>query len=372
MQRYLTATLHGLSARLDWLKSNRPRNLPAEYDVVSQAIVREVDLLVNEIDGLLADIEEGLQPALKQATLRYRELVAETSTIESIVGPAIANICERDLAMSRVMRQICSEIQFPLQCPAVTLSSQDAIWLLQEFHLVAIPFREDHSPLQVPAFYHELGHLLCTDHRDAKVDPFRDATLLISAEFLDHFTRELTYASRRKNAEVNCARLSVWRSFWIRHWLEELVCDAFAASTCGPAYGWTFIHGAISSDSNPYELVGTESKSTHPADAARLHVIWSVLSKNGWQDEVGRMKSFWSDAMKLLEKFDSDEFAACYPRKTLDRISDVVVEAVASIRCCIASKTKARTTATMLLSFWNDALSGRAAPEDWTKLLTER
>lgn len=367
IESYLDVALRELSSRLVWLKSHRPAGLDAEYDVVAQAVGAEVDRLVGEVEHLSAGMQSAGEQALTNTVFRLRELIGEANTIETLVLPALARVTERDVELSKLLRTIHREVKFPLQCPAVTMTSQESFWILGEFHLLAVPFCEDLSPLQFPALYHELPHLLSAEENDSRVQPFQDALLMSAMEILEYFRQQEARSSRQRiAAEVNL-RWRAWRTLWTKHWLEEFACDAFAAATAGPAYGWAFAHGAIVLGTDPYDLPGSIGASAHPADAARFKVICSVLEQNGWQEEREKLSRFWHSVCSVLGTDESVEFRQCYPDTQLEAVARKFNEATSALGCSSFTAPEAGSVRQRLLVCWQSVLAGNLPALDWSQ-----
>ena len=366
---YLLGALRELAERLVWIKSNRPRSLDAVFDVVSQALANDADRLIAEVEILISELESGDNVVDPNIARQYCELKGETEILESTVLPAIINAGSRDLELSRLLRRICDEIQFPLQCPAVTLSSQESFWILKEFHLLATPFREDHSPLHVPAMVHELGHILVAEHNDSLVECFSTSQLLMATKVLDYFSEKVAYAGRRRNAESETRRLKAWRYLWVNSWLEEFICDAFAAAVCGPSYAWCFVHSSLSRGGNAFEIVQNERDISHPADAARLEVVLAVVKEAGWSDELAEVSGFWEQAMQTLEQKKQIEFEQCYPVSLLEEIGKSTAAATRQLGCHFASPQDSGTVMKQLLTFWKATLIGRVPAQGWMRIL---
>ena len=348
---YLQMTLKDLELRLVKLKSGRPRNLPAEYDLASQAISSGVDRLVEDV-RLLRDEHERSCLSVGSVVHRLRNLTGETSRLETVLVPALANVGQRDIALTKRLRQMHSEIQFPLFCPAVTRNSQELFWIDSEFQLLGVPFEEDHSPLQYPVFYHELGHLLFAESNDQTIAKFVEALLQIGAEVTQHFRNREIQDSRRRLSPVVVKRFAFWRMLWIEYWIEEMCCDAFAAAVCGPAYLWAFVHSSILYGNNFYEMPSEAGASEHPADSARVKIISIVGRICGWGNQASQALEIWEQAKGGLECSETAEFRQCYPNKLLSLVASKIVDATLSIGCSLFDQSERDSIRSELLEYW--------------------
>lgn len=351
---YLQMTLKDLEHRLVKLKSGRPRNLPAEYDLASLAVSSGVDRLVEDV-GLLRDELENSNLPVGSAVHHLRNLTGETSRLETVLVPALANVGKRDIALTKLLRRMHAEIAFPLFCPAVTRNSQELFWIDSEFKLLGVPFEEDHSPLQYPVFYHELGHLLFAESNDQAIANFRESHLQICAEVIQHFVNREIQHSRRRVSQVVVKRFAFWRMLWIEDWIEEMCCDAFAAAVCGPAYMWAFVHSAILFGNNFYEMPSDAGVSEHPADSARVEIISIVGRICGWGNQANQALEIWGQAKRGLQCSETAEFRQCYPNKLLSLVASKVVDATHLIGCSLFEQVEKDSIRSELLEYWQKA-----------------
>jgi len=364
LEAFLSSALKQLNERLVALKSERPRTLPAEYDLALRAISHEVDRLVTEVTELLNDHEDS-RLTVSSVVGEYRILVAEAARLESVFMPAIANATEGDIALTRLLRRVHGEIGFPLLCPAVTRSSQELYWIDGEFHLIGVPFREDHSPLALPVLFHELGHLLFSESNDKKVQPFEDAMIAVGTSVTTYFRPREIGASRRRGQGFVEGRYKAWRHLWIRHWIEELCCDAFAIFVGGPAYAWAFIHSAIAFGIDPFELPGLSADNEHPADDARVSVMLAVLRHCGFSAEADEISMFWRMAVESLGSSIDEEFKQCYPSNSLNVVAKQMIAASEGSGCRRFTPEERGTVRLALLEYWKRSLKGESIESDW-------
>lgn len=190
-RQFLETTLIYQKGRLISRKSERLRSLPAEYDLVMSALVKKIDDLINEFDSLLKayrTADETNPFLLSQIQL----FSADAERLESVHMPAIFHVEDRDIDLTRLLRKLHGEIRFPLQCPAVTRSSQELYWIDSDLNLIGMPFRADHSPLAIPIWLHELTHLIFAEDNDQQIQPLKDAHLCLGIELNLWFTQSPT------------------------------------------------------------------------------------------------------------------------------------------------------------------------------------
>lgn len=368
LDQFLRFVLRQLRERLIALKSERPRQLPAEYDLASRAIAAEIDRIVSDLDELLDNHDAGI---LVSSTVvsEYRILISEATRLETVFMPALANVTDRDIELSRLLRQLHQEINFPLHCPAVTRSSQDLHWIDSGLHLIGVPYRDDHSPLAVPILFHELGHLLFAESNDRQVKPFDDAMLSIGCEATKFFRNREISAGRRRGQTFAAARLKAWRHLWVKNWIEELCCDAFGAVVGGPAYAWSFIHSTMAFGTDAFELPSLEGDNEHPADAARVKVVLKAMQQSGLTAEALEVQAFWTEASSSIGGESAEEFEQCYPDELISLVAERVVSATEQVGCHQYG-SEGNGVCESLTHFWNESLAGRIVTENWcSKLL---
>lgn len=298
-------------------------------------------------------------------------MIAEATRLETVFMPALANVTDRDIELSRLLRQIHQEINFPLLCPAVTRCSQELHWIDSGLHLIRVPYRDDHSPLGVPILFHELGHLLFAESNDRQVKPFGDAMLFIGCEAIQFFRNREISASRRRGQKFAAARLRAWRHLWVKNWTEELCCDAFGAAVGGPAYAWAFIHSTLAFGIDPFELPSLDSDSEHPADAARASVVFKTMEQTGMAADASEIKRFWSDAASSMSGERVEEFEQCYPDRLTSLVAKRIISATEQVGCQrYGSVTDGICQS--LADYWTESLNGKIVREDWCSALLEK
>lgn len=367
LEQFLSFALKQLCERLVALKSERPRQLPLEYDLASKSIAVEIDRLVGELNELLDKHQAGLLSPSTTVS-EYRILITEATRLETVFMPALANVNERDIELSKLLRKLHQEVKFPLHCPAITRSSQELHWIDSSLHLIGVPYRDDHSPLAIPILFHELGHLLFAESNDLHVKPFENSMLSIGRSATEFFREREISAQRRRGQAFVAARYRAWRHLWVKNWIEELCCDAFGTVIGGPAYAWAFIHSTVAFGVDPFELPNLESDSEHPADSARVATIVQTLEQCGMATEAARIQSFWSVAVSSLCGEQPEEFKQCYPDDLISAIAQEVISATHQVDCCRYNSSGIRAA---LTKYWTDSLAGETLGDKWCSRLLE-
>ena len=116
------------------------------------------------------------------------------------------------------------------------------------------------------------------------------------------------------------ADFDVWEYFWITYWLTEFFCDLFATYTLGPAFAWSHLHLYMKQGGDAFELPGEMQLATHPADAARMELMLSVLLRAGFDEDASAISEKWSQALAHAHSQARPNYDHCYPDDLLHTV----------------------------------------------------
>lgn len=299
----------------------------------------------DELNRIVADIQQLTQTTpvgSKQQTQRHREYQRALRDLEFIEGTglsALERANEIDWKLNRLVRQIRSEIAYPLILPpAVTSISRQYFYIHTRFNfnLLCIPPGEGYSLLHLPDIYHELAHPLLTNSNLPTTRPLRQALSDMRDLVLEHFVTEMQTEGRQRGPKDFVGYLEVWLQCWYQYWANEMICDLFATYTLGPAYAWAHVHLVAKRSSDAF-VVPTQKLKTHPADDARMQAMLFGLDRLGFRDQVEAIEKRWGEVVKLASKTKRTEYGRCYPRKILGQIEALAYDAFARTGCRIAT-----------------------------------
>ena len=333
LAEYFQATLPQLIERARYLKGKIPRTHPRDYD----ALIQKCEQALDEVIALF----RALQKAPPQSTLaveharlrQFRRAVADLEHIETHAIAVLQHATDDDHHANRMLFTICKEIGFPTVTPTVSTLSRSYFFIDPKLNILFIPPAEGNFLLHLPDLYHELGHPLLT-HRDHPVlDKLRARFLVCTEAVHDYFAQQRATDDTRRSPRGFRADFDVWEYFWITYWLTEFFCDLFATYTLGPAFAWSHLHLYMKQGGDAFELPGEMQLATHPADAARMELMLSVLLRAGFDEDASAISEKWSQALAHAHSQARPNYDHCYPDDLLHTVCARACEGFSDIGC---------------------------------------
>lgn len=331
---YFIGAVGELIERARCLKAKVPRSLPR----------RDYDALRRTCDDKLADVIRRLREIVDEPAFRrtefhaerlrmFRRIVADLDIIESYGIAALDRADNGDHLLNDVLERIAKEISYPHVTPVVTTISQRYFYILSEFNLLCVPLAEGDFLLHLPDLYHELAHPLLLVADDPVIEPFQHAHLKATGLAYDYFQSELE-KERGYGPRQSRFLLDRWQGSYVKSWLTEFFCDAFAASTLGPAYAWAHLHLCAKRGGNPFAT--PLAHTSHPADDARMVVILKVLGLTGHGSTSDPVRGRWRDLLTESGATAEPEYRRCYPERLLADVARCAYEGIEGMGCRIA------------------------------------
>lgn len=285
-------------------------------------LLNRIDVVVNDIKGLShhADIKDRfIDDTLNQFSVIRKELQSafdtgvleneifagnnlfkfnrahrEFKAIHSYRYLAIKNYKEPEIFFYQLITQIYADHRINALPPIVsTISNHDYYyWAVPYFEIIALPSGEEHSLLNLPDMYHEIGHLLHS--------MFGGKSCEISGAVIDkHFAKEIVRVIDDGAAAHFQETLELAKYLWDASWLEEFTCDLVGTYMTGAAYAWTNLK-LLSTGHGSTKIF--EYSESHPADEARMRIIILMLEKLGLKDN-DKVDLAWKVFLKDTEVF---------------------------------------------------------------------
>lgn len=239
----------------------------------------------------------------KNNIVRFNGANREFNALHSYRYLPIKNYALPEIFFFRVVKKIYLEHRILAQPPIVsTISNFDAYyWAVPHLEIIALPAGEEHSLLNLPDLYHEIGHLIHVMNLGKSYDE-------VKKQLEDHFNRCLykNLADQKLLERAN--------NLWAKNWLEEFTCDLLGCYMCGPAYAWTNLK--LLATGHGTAKVYRDSAS-HPADEARMQCILLLLEKMGLTRELESLKRAWAQFLKDTHAHKPSSYGVVYPPKLL-------------------------------------------------------
>jgi len=282
------------------------------------------DRFISETLAQFAAIRDDLQDSFDTGVLehdfmagnniyKFNRLHREFKAIHSYRYLALKNYKEPEVFFFRVISKIYNEHRISAIPPIVsTISNHDYYyWAVPYFEIIALPSGEEHSLLNLPDMYHEIGHLLHS--------MFQGKSCEISGEAIDkHFERELVRVVDDGFPQFYNA-VEEAKYLWQASWIEEFTCDLVGTYMTGAAYAWTNLK-LLSTGHGSTKIF--EYSQSHPADEARMRIIILMLEKLGLTSAKKTVQEAWDLFLKDTVVFMPNDFSLLFPQHLLEQIVD--------------------------------------------------
>lgn len=312
---------------------------------------RRVEKSAAAIEDLLQD-PVLVQPSFARNIFHIYKRLAEFAQAAD-EGPvfALSRFSPRDLFLTRLVAEMCSESGFPHSRPICTALSTQYYCTLTGMDLLLLPHSEPDHLLGLPDTYHELGHIIL----------FRNPSLLacIRARAQSYFHTEVLRAQNEGWPANSIAALEQYQAWWLGEWSIEFGCDLIATYICGPAFGWTNTRLCARLSPNFYEFV-----TSHPADASRTAAIILMLERLGFNTEAQAIVRQWEELRQTAFQNEPQEFHLVFPRALLAAIVEEVATASPSLGLRPFDPAS-MPTAKLLNDAWDEFLAHPSSYRVW-------
>lgn len=354
MNSFIKALYADLLHRIDVVVSDI-KGIPHHRDIKD----RFIDDTLNQFSIIRDELQNALDIGVLEIDVftsnnlfSYNRLHREFNAIHSYRYLAIKNYRDPEIFFFQLITQIYSEHRINALPPIVsTISNHDYYyWAVPYFEIIALPSGEEHSLLNLPDMYHEIGHLLHA--------MFHGKSCEVSADIINkHFAKEIVRVVDEGLGLHYKEKLIIAQYLWKESWIEEFTCDLIGTYMTGPAYAWTNLK-LLSAGHGSTKIF--EYSESHPADEARMRIIILMLEKLGLTEDNNKIKKAWDIFLKDTVGFQSNEYPLLYPQKLLNQIVDEFITFYQNAD--LASfpelvQKDAKSIAQLLNNAWNNAQS---------------
>ncbi len=316
---YLTAKAAEYTTTTDWVVAQL--SISALHSKHPH-IARELDNRITEARrriGLLRRIIQLNRPTLLPRGISIvNELQYDVLVLSEHYLPALTKEEAAENEFGRVAHRAALRCGLTdVQEIVVNLSGGHAVIpVIPTCPLMFAPPHQRHTLLDMPAIYHEFGHLVFGTEPEigngltrALADRFQE--LERSAGSLAPDKRE---ERRRQIREA--------QAYWFLPRLEELFCDIFATYVTGPAHYYSCVDMAMRHRPNPFEIDMTDE---HPPLAARVWVCKDTLSPQQQNSEISQQVSaLWNEHIR--GRVSGSEYRLFCADELLERLVNESVE----------------------------------------------
>jgi hypothetical protein len=366
IEDYLTGSIAQSRERIAQLFQIVQGQYPREYDGLRQICLARLSAISEAYDRLEQEliVDTGLQTPRRIRTLR--RVNEELILTESVGVFALSRARDDDNVLNRFITEVCKDIGYPLIVPTASQMSQGYFHIYPAFNLLCMPLVEGRFLLHLPDIYHELCHPF---HQKQNLTlptlkPFHQAFERSLFAAVGHFDNQLVEADRLRASAGRLFQLELWRTCWVKYWMEEIFCDLFGVAAAGPAYGWAHFHLCVERGAELFETPLMLSTS-HPADAARMDVMLKMLRSLSFSAEAESIEMAWNDLADRTGAKSTPEYAHCYADGLLSDVVQTAGEGIANIGIQIATPSSMKATVALLNEAWSEFWRAPAAYAAW-------
>ncbi|HYQ58522.1 MAG TPA: hypothetical protein VEP89_14375 [Draconibacterium sp.] len=279
--------------------------------------IESLKILEHKITGIIVSGDLEIDFLLANNLSNYSDLNQNLEYIELFRLQPIKNYGSGDHYFKVLVEKIYDDSNILSTPPLVsTISNSDNYyWAVPFENIIAIPFWEEESLINVPDIYHEIGHLIFVQYRS-----------ILAGKFIpvlnDYFKLELSYAvdERRINDfEILEATLEYWKASWF----EEFVCDLIATFLTGSAFAWTNMKLTTISHSKAQVY---HYQPSHPADEARTQAIIKMLKIMENDEESEEIFNSWKSFEELINYPKRPCYDIIFSNDILDKLTMIVYD----------------------------------------------
>jgi hypothetical protein len=349
----LRALFSDLEVRCLVLLGSLPAVPPAEIATRIEELRTKIGLLRSEARALLGENLEDPSAASAhyEAYVRHNRIVFEAEHFEL---PILLRWGDQDRQMTAMCSALLSQVGWQLVHPQVGTISHEYYWALPSRQLIAVPANEHERLLAIGDLAHELGHLAFAKHGALLVG---DTLQRVSAYV------KLAVVSSHDPAEFAFQANTCWRE-----WIQEFVCDAFAAYLTGPAFAFQnlrlcCLRGALEG------VFDVHQGRAHPADDARMRVALHMLGVLGLGQVAGDVQMRWEEALALVGAAPRGEYDLMLPNALLEAVAQNVHDACKQLglRAYDPSVSGDCDVARLANEAWERLLSDPPSYETWER-----
>ena len=118
--------------------------------------------------------------------------------------------------------------------------------------------------------------------------------------------------------------------------IEEFFCDLFGLYTLGPAYAWSHLHLTTKTSEDIHRLLVIIEQS-HPADEARMRMLFAALELLGFEKDLEQIKTRW-EKVKEFWGPPSLDYQYAYPDSLFMEVAKIFLDGIKKSGFSIANQ----------------------------------
>lgn len=318
MASLLAELLHDVSRRAGEIEKEFERlknELPAEIQDYRRKMAERASKARQLAERILGDPDLA-HPTLAVNFFRdFRDIARLVLALEHLPLLVLRRFSDHDRQMTRLCRQVCTEIGYPFDVPVCASLSSQYYWTVAGMDLVFVPTLETERLLGLADLYHELGHIILFREERQFVIP--------GLAIVDRHFKTAIHQGRMDGwSHQSLREVDQLYARWRTAWFLEFASDLIATYLAGPAFGWCNIRTSTNLGGELYH--GNES---HPADDARAFAIGLMLERIGATEAQVSIDRRWRELIALARESTPARYDLAYPRQLLGHICDLIHDA---------------------------------------------
>ena len=328
MKEYLEAIMKEQISRALFLKGKIPHpNKFAELSGLSDKCEYILNEQIQFLEALKDELGNRDESDIDDIIRDTRSSIRQISSIE-YYGISTLYYQTEDLGLlNKISFNIYQEISLPFGHPCVSCTATQYYSSVPDVNVIFVPLGESDFLLHLPDIYHEIGHCVMKNLETVpKLSPLLDAYKKALGRIASEYSNLLRQKRREYIPEEIRIQIERIYSQW-KYWIEEFFCDLFALYTLGPAYAWSHIHLTMKMSEDIFKL-DTMFGTSHPADAARMSLLFNGLKLLGYDHIVDEMRNKWEEIARYWSR-PVPEYQYAYPEKLLNDIAQLIYNGMA-------------------------------------------
>lgn len=328
MTKYLNSLIYEQINRVDSLKKRIEK--PLEYPELSGLKERLLTILTEQtgtLNSCLSELQENPQKSDYRHIFRItRGVIRKISSVETYGIAALEYQTSESAFLNTLLFKIHQEIEFPLPAPAICCISTNYYFTVPFANVILVPLLEPEFLLHLPDLYHEMGHLVARNREKiSKIQCIRDSFDEAFTRITEYYTNLINEKSGTYGPDDIPRAIRFIHEQW-KSWLDEFFCDLFALYTLGPAFAWSHLHLSAKTSEDIHRLWIIVDQE-HPADEARMRMLYCGLRLLGFTEEIEKIDSEWKK-VKQLWGDPIPEYEYAYPESLIEEIAKIFLEGI--------------------------------------------
>jgi len=372
IEEYLAGSVRQSLERVRQLRGIVQGRYPREYDGLRQNCLNKLDQAVTELNALMGERVVDVEIQTPRRVRAFKRVVEHLNNVEGIGVFALNRTSTDDDFLNRLITDVCKEILYPLITPVISQMSQDYFHIYPDFNLLCLPLMESRFLLHLPDIYHELCHPLHRTLDLPRLEPYEKAYKQTLFGMVRHYQSEMDAADRLLNQQARLFQLQLWRTCWVKYWMEEFFCDLFGLLAVGPAFAWSHYHLCIKRGGDPFHTP-LMLETTHPADDARMRALLQMLRTNeAFRKDADAIEAAWEEFLETMGYRAPPEYLQCYSGILVSAVVAGAKQGIEGIGLYTAGVGRSAPIRTLLNDAWDTFWMNPSGYQAWeTKRILE-